>query len=89
MSGNIIDIIGTSETATSMPSATAKTMTNDNLIPVRERQGSGEELEVLLHHRHHHHEELCYGQVDEEQKKIHLENMISNRGVPHVQVSIA
>jgi hypothetical protein len=44
------------------------------LLPVRECQSKD------------HGQEMTYGVIDEQQKKIHLENMMSSRGIPLVQV---
>jgi|FrelakmetLWP11LW_1041352.scaffolds.fasta_scaffold46829_1 hypothetical protein len=55
---------------------TPSTMTQQNFLPVRECQN-------LLHHQ----ETPGFGGVDEEQKKVHLEKMFSDRQtIPQVQV---
>ena len=85
MSGDINNLI----IATSTPSVRStpesspmkRLLSRSNLFPVKEgllpvRECQSKDLG----------QEMTYGVIDEEQKKVHLENMMSSRGIPLVQV---
>ena len=78
MSGDINNLMIATNTPESSPMK--RLLSRSNLFPVKE-PGS---LPVCQSKDLG--QEMTYGVIDEQQKKVHLENMMSSRGIPLVQV---